>query len=144
MLYDCNGHLQAGHLVLGGYLSPVNDAYRKPGLLPAKHRIAMCQLAAAGSDLTMVDTWEAAQNEAQRSLTVLQRIQDAAQAHYAKFSAQHTTAENQASRLQTGQHLSASGEETRGEPEDLSKAKPLSEQHQGLQVHHVLHCHESC
>ncbi len=42
----------------------------------------MCQLAAAESDLVMVDTWEAAQEDAQRSLVVLQRVQHAVQAHY--------------------------------------------------------------
>lgn len=73
---------KAGHAVLGGYASPVNDAYHKPGLLPSQHRIAMCQLAAAESDLVMVDTWEAAQAQAQRSLIVLQHVQRAVQKHY--------------------------------------------------------------
>lgn len=74
--------MQAGHAVLGGYASPVNDAYHKPGLLPSQHRIAMCQLAAAESDLVMVDTWEAAQAEAQRSLIVLQHVQHYVREHY--------------------------------------------------------------
>ena len=78
--------MQAGHAVLGGYASPVNDAYHKPGLLPSQHRIAMCQLAAAESDLVMVDTWEAAQAQAQRSLIVLQHVQHAVRAHYAYVS----------------------------------------------------------
>lgn len=42
----------------------------------------MCQLAAAESELIMVDTWEAEQSQAQRSLLVLQRIQQAVQQHY--------------------------------------------------------------
>ena len=79
--------LQAGHAVLGGYMSPVNDAYHKPSLLPAQHRIAMCQLAAAESNLIMVDTWEAAQPDAQRSLVVLDRVQQAVQDHYSHESA---------------------------------------------------------
>lgn len=74
--------LQAGHDVIGGYASPVNDSYHKPGLLSSQHRIAMCQLAAAESDLVMVDTWEAEQAEAQRSLVVLQRVQHAVREHY--------------------------------------------------------------
>jgi len=46
--------------VVGGYLSPVNDAYRKPGLEHAQHRINMCQLACLDtSDWLMVDQWEA-------------------------------------------------------------------------------------
>ena len=36
--------MQAGYSVLGGYLSPVNDAYSKEGLAPAKHRIAMAEV----------------------------------------------------------------------------------------------------
>lgn len=31
--------LQEGFDVLGGYLSPVNDAYGKPDLAPATHRL---------------------------------------------------------------------------------------------------------
>ena len=31
--------------VIGGYLSPVGDAYKKAGLASAHHRINMCQLA---------------------------------------------------------------------------------------------------
>lgn len=78
----CMTSLQAGHVVCGSYMSPVNDAYHKPELLPSAHRIAMCQLAAAESELIMVDTWEAAQPQAQRSLLVLQHVQQAVQQHY--------------------------------------------------------------
>ena len=42
----------------------------------------MCQLAADESDLVMVDTWEAAQAQAQRSLIVLQHVQRAVREHY--------------------------------------------------------------
>ena len=52
----------------------MNDKYGKPGLAPAPHRAAMCRLAAADSPYIMVDTWEAAQDTAQRSLVVLQRV----------------------------------------------------------------------
>lgn len=81
-------------------MSPVNDAYHKPGLLLAQHRIAMCQLAAAESDLIMVDTWEAAQPDAQRSLVVLGRVQQAMQDHYSKPAADpgHQQHEQQASK----------------------------------------------
>ena len=53
--------VQAGYDVWGCYLSPVNDAYGKPGLAPVKDRVAMCQLAAQDSDKIMVDAWEASQ-----------------------------------------------------------------------------------
>ncbi|OAA43016.1 nicotinamide-nucleotide adenylyltransferase 2 [Beauveria brongniartii RCEF 3172] len=44
--------------VVGSYLSPVSDAYKKPALARAHHRLAMCQLAVANTDI-MVDPWEA-------------------------------------------------------------------------------------
>ncbi|CAI9303459.1 unnamed protein product [Lactuca saligna] len=63
-----------GFNVVGGYMSPVNDAYKKKGLIPSEHRITMCQLACKSSDFVMVDAWEAKQTSFQRSLTVLSRI----------------------------------------------------------------------
>jgi len=48
--------------IIGGYLSPVSDMYKKPGLLSARHRVTMCTLAAEDSDTwLMVDHWEAFQ-----------------------------------------------------------------------------------
>lgn len=61
----------------GGYMSPVNDAYRKPGLVPAAHRVAMCKAAATASTLVMVDSWESQQPQYVRTLHVLQHIQTA-------------------------------------------------------------------
>nr|XP_043626056.1 nicotinamide/nicotinic acid mononucleotide adenylyltransferase-like [Erigeron canadensis] len=49
-------------------------AYKKKGLIPAEHHIAMCQLACKSSEFIMVDSWEANQRSFQRSLTVLSRI----------------------------------------------------------------------
>ncbi|TFK23155.1 Nucleotidylyl transferase [Coprinopsis marcescibilis] len=48
--------------VVGIYLSPVSDMYKKPGLLNAHHRVNMCNLAAqdSGGSL-MIDPWEAFQ-----------------------------------------------------------------------------------
>jgi nicotinamide mononucleotide adenylyltransferase len=52
-----------GFDVIGGYLSPVGDAYKKKGLAQAHHRVNMCQLAAENtSKWLMVDTWEAENN----------------------------------------------------------------------------------
>lgn len=57
--------------ILGGYLSPVSDMYKKPGLLSARHRVNMCTLAAEDSDTwLMVDSWEAFQTY-QRTAIVL-------------------------------------------------------------------------
>ncbi|KOM46411.1 hypothetical protein LR48_Vigan07g011500, partial [Vigna angularis] len=47
-----------GYCVIGGYLSPVNDSYKKKGLISAKHRIQLCHLACKSSDFVMVDQWE--------------------------------------------------------------------------------------
>ncbi|KAL9283581.1 putative nucleotidyltransferase [Arabidopsis thaliana] len=52
-----NLHSKGFH-VLGSYMSPVNDAYKKKGLLSAEHRLEMCNLACHNSDFVMVDPWE--------------------------------------------------------------------------------------
>ncbi|WVZ73166.1 hypothetical protein U9M48_021510 [Paspalum notatum var. saurae] len=67
---------QRGYCVLGGYMSPVNDAYKKKDLLPAVHRIRFCELACKSSSFLMVDPWEAMQRGYQRTLTVLSRIRN--------------------------------------------------------------------
>ncbi|KAI4340015.1 hypothetical protein MLD38_024893 [Melastoma candidum] len=63
-----------GYNVIGGYISPANDAYKKKALISSKHRISLCQLACLSSDFIMVDSWEASQSSNQRTLTVLSRI----------------------------------------------------------------------
>ncbi|KAG6468569.1 nicotinamide/nicotinic acid mononucleotide adenylyltransferase-like isoform X1 [Zingiber officinale] len=69
--------LQAqGFVVIGGYMSPANDAYKKKDLLSAMHRVQLCELACKSSSFVMVDPWEAKQNSYQRTLTVLSRIQN--------------------------------------------------------------------
>ncbi|KAL9814446.1 putative nucleotidyltransferase [Arabidopsis thaliana] len=42
-----------GFHVLGGYMSPVNDAYKKKGLLSAEHRLEMCNVSCQSSDFVM-------------------------------------------------------------------------------------------
>ncbi|XWS11361.1 hypothetical protein CRYUN_Cryun38cG0077400 [Craigia yunnanensis] len=63
-----------GFCVIGGYMSPVNDAYKKKGLAAAEHRIKLCNLACKSSEFVMVDPWEANQSSFQRTLTVLSRV----------------------------------------------------------------------
>ena len=77
--------LQEGYDVLGGYLSPVNDAYGKAGLLVARHRLHMCELAAQESAMVMVDSWEASQPQYQRSLAVLRRVSTCLEASYSRI-----------------------------------------------------------
>ncbi|MCJ1336417.1 hypothetical protein MMC09_001693 [Bachmanniomyces sp. S44760] len=58
--------------LIGGYLSPVSDAYKKAGLASAEHRIRMCEIAVdETSSWLMVDSWEAMQKEYQRTAVVL-------------------------------------------------------------------------
>ncbi|XP_050216413.1 nicotinamide/nicotinic acid mononucleotide adenylyltransferase [Mercurialis annua] len=64
-----------GYRVIAAYMSPVTDAYKKPGLVSAEHRLRMCNLACESSDFIMVDPWEANQSAYQRSLTILKRIE---------------------------------------------------------------------
>ncbi|KAF7815979.1 nicotinamide/nicotinic acid mononucleotide adenylyltransferase isoform X1 [Senna tora] len=64
-----------GYCVIGGYMSPVNDAYKKKGLISAEHRIHLCNLACKNSDFIMVDPWEASQSTYQRTVTILSRVQ---------------------------------------------------------------------
>lgn len=44
--------------VVEGVVSPVSDAYGKPGLVSAQHRCAMLNLALLSSDWVRLDTWE--------------------------------------------------------------------------------------
>lgn len=72
--------LSDGYAVLGGYMSPVNDAYAKKGLATAEHRINLCQLASEDSSFIMVDPWEAKQSSYQRTLVVLKRVESSLRA----------------------------------------------------------------
>lgn len=57
--------------VIAGYMSPVCDAYRKPGLVSTEHRIKMCDLAVEGSHWISTDRWEASQDDWTTTATVL-------------------------------------------------------------------------
>ncbi|KAE9961396.1 hypothetical protein BLS_002191 [Venturia inaequalis] len=70
--------LNTEYTVVGGYLSPVGDAYKKKGLAPAADRVQMCELAVTAAShyekenaFIMVDTWEALQTEYQPTAQVL-------------------------------------------------------------------------
>lgn len=57
-----HAHFNTDFEIVGGYMSPVNDRYMKPGLAADYHRYNMCQLAChRTSDWLMVDPWEARQ-----------------------------------------------------------------------------------
>ncbi|KAI2628836.1 Nucleotidylyl transferase [Hypoxylon sp. NC1633] len=62
--------------VVGGYLSPVSDAYKKAGLAESRHRVRMCELAAEDtSSWLMVDPWEAIQPEYMPTAKVLDHFE---------------------------------------------------------------------
>ncbi|KAI9733939.1 MAG: hypothetical protein M1834_002594 [Cirrosporium novae-zelandiae] len=64
--------LNANYEIIGGYLSPVSDAYKKSSLVGAHHRIKMCEAAvSSASDAIMTDSWEASQKEYQPTAQVL-------------------------------------------------------------------------
>ncbi|KAK9866679.1 hypothetical protein WJX84_006600 [Apatococcus fuscideae] len=62
---------EMGHQVVGAYMSPVNDAYKKANLAAGKHRVAMSHLAAEQLPYLQADGWEAEQSEYQRTVDVL-------------------------------------------------------------------------
>ncbi|KAL9603843.1 MAG: hypothetical protein Q9219_000952 [cf. Caloplaca sp. 3 TL-2023] len=62
--------------VIGGYLSPVSDAYRKAGLASAQHRVSMTRIATEQSSKWLdVDPWEADQKEYQPTALVLDHFE---------------------------------------------------------------------
>ncbi|KAK7309456.1 hypothetical protein RJT34_06202 [Clitoria ternatea] len=63
-----------GYCVIGGYMSPMNDACKKKGLISVEHRLRLCNLACKSSDFVMVDPWEENQSTYQRTLTVLSGV----------------------------------------------------------------------
>ena len=62
--------------IMGGYISPVSDAYAKPGLATWNHRVRMCELATQDSSWIMVDPWEASQSVYIRTAKVLDHFHE--------------------------------------------------------------------
>lgn len=59
---------------MGGYISPVSDAYKKPDLANWRHRVNMCRLACQDSGWIYVDHWEASQREYVYTVDVLRHF----------------------------------------------------------------------
>ncbi|XP_076173780.1 nicotinamide/nicotinic acid mononucleotide adenylyltransferase 1-like isoform X6 [Ptiloglossa arizonensis] len=55
-------HRMGTHIVVGGVISPVHDAYAKKELASASHRCAMLKLALHNSDWIQLSSWETRQN----------------------------------------------------------------------------------
>lgn len=62
---------RSNYSVLGGIISPVSDAYGKSGLISAKDRIEMCQLACEDHSFISTDPWEALKPDWTPTLDVL-------------------------------------------------------------------------
>jgi len=60
--------------LIGGYLSPCNDSYKKKGLASGTDRISMCQLATESNEWVMVDDWEVRQKTFQTTIVVLEHL----------------------------------------------------------------------
>jgi nicotinamide mononucleotide adenylyltransferase len=63
--------------IMGGFFSPVSDAYLKPGLVAGRHRVRMCELACERtSNWLMVDAWEAIQPDYSPTALVLDHFEE--------------------------------------------------------------------
>lgn len=68
-------HDKEAYQIIGGFLSPVCDAYGKSGLIESRYRLEMCRLAVQDSDWISVDGWESEQSQYQRTIEVLGSLQ---------------------------------------------------------------------
>ena len=66
----------------GAYLSPVNDAYKKPGLAPYEHRAQICELALKTHPWLNLDRYEGLQEEYQPAYYELKHIQGQCETYY--------------------------------------------------------------
>ncbi|XP_076240277.1 nicotinamide mononucleotide adenylyltransferase isoform X2 [Calliopsis andreniformis] len=69
-------HRMGTHIVVGGVISPVHDAYAKKELASASHRCAMLRLALQNSDWIRLSSWETRQNGWTKTRLSLQHHQN--------------------------------------------------------------------
>lgn len=69
-------------IVVGGFISPVHDQYKKKGLIDGKHRLAMCHGSVKDSTWLSVDEWEITRDEYSRTKLVLQHFNDELALYY--------------------------------------------------------------
>ena len=80
MFEQARNYLQSelGHFdVIGGFLSPVHDAYGKKSLIPQHQRYEMCRAAVETSDWLTVQEWEMKQSGWTTTAQTLSTYQDA-------------------------------------------------------------------
>ncbi|KAI4472644.1 hypothetical protein M0802_016618 [Mischocyttarus mexicanus] len=69
-------HRMGNHVVVGGVISPVHDAYAKKDLAPITHRCAMLRLALQNNDWIRLSSWETRQSGWTRTKLSLQHHQN--------------------------------------------------------------------
>ncbi|KAJ6629955.1 Nicotinamide/nicotinic acid mononucleotide adenylyltransferase 1, partial [Pseudolycoriella hygida] len=69
------------HQVIGGIISPANDAYKKPGLISSTHRCAMIKGVLQTSDWIRLSDWECKQEDFTRTRISLQYHQNYANSY---------------------------------------------------------------
>lgn len=83
---------QGRYEVVGGFLSPVHDAYGKSSLIPMHHRYAMCVAAVQHSSWLSVQQWEMKQKGWTTTAETLCKYQEALnRAHLTQGTALHTS-----------------------------------------------------
>ncbi|KAL5615085.1 hypothetical protein BROUX41_005144 [Berkeleyomyces rouxiae] len=77
MAADFARHANTEFEVIGGFLSPVSDAYKKAGLAPSHDRISMCEAAVPDEECGVtVDPWEALQPHYVPTARVLDHLEE--------------------------------------------------------------------
>lgn len=66
--------------VIGGFISPVHDAYKKLGLVEAGHRVEMINRALESNEFVACDTWEIEQPGYTRTVLSLNHFERSLQA----------------------------------------------------------------
>ncbi|XP_054993872.1 nicotinamide/nicotinic acid mononucleotide adenylyltransferase 1 [Sorex araneus] len=107
--------------VVGGIISPVSDAYKKKGLVAARHRVAMAELATQSSQWVTVDAWESLQRRWTETAQVLRH-------HQEKLQASHQGHQRDSPALERTGRKRKWAEEG----QDLSPEKPLEPPQKGV------------
>ncbi len=61
--------------MIGGFVSPVSDAYEKKGLVSSGHRLEMCRLALEDHNWVSLDCWETSIDRWSTTVDVLRSLQ---------------------------------------------------------------------
>ncbi|CAH3185302.1 unnamed protein product [Porites evermanni] len=79
-------HTTGIYSVIRGFISPVNDGYKKKDLIKSEHRVQMCKLGVGTSDWISVHDWESKQPGWLETVKVLTHITDEVQNDFPGFN----------------------------------------------------------